>query len=60
MQIPDQEKHIVDALSIGGVISTVAGWLPDIAALLSIIWALIRIYETDTVQKWLGNKNGHD
>jgi hypothetical protein len=59
MQLPDQEKHIVDILSIGGVISTVVGWLPDIAAFLSIVWAVIRIYETDTVQKWL-NKNGHD
>jgi len=52
----EQAKHLIDALSIGGVISTVVGWLPDIAAFLSIVWAVIRIYETDTVQKWIGKK----
>ena len=46
-------KHVVDAISIGGILATLAGWLPAIAALLSIVWTLIRIYETKTVQKWL-------
>lgn len=50
----DQSKHVVDAISIGGVVATIAGYLPAIAAILSIVWTLIRIYETQTVQKWLG------
>jgi FtsH-binding integral membrane protein len=31
-----------------------AGLLPAIAALFTIIWTGIRIYETNTVQRWLG------
>jgi hypothetical protein len=43
-------KHVVDAASIFTVIGTLANWLPSIAALFSIIWSVIRIYETKTVQ----------
>lgn len=46
-------KHVVDALSIGTVVATLAGILPSIAAIFTIIWTGIRIYETDTVQKLL-------
>ena len=28
--------------------------LPAVAALFTIIWTAIRIYETDTVQGWFG------
>jgi cadmium resistance protein CadD (predicted permease) len=47
-------KHVVDAASIGIVASTIMQWLPAIAAIVSIIWGLIRIYETKTVQRLLG------
>lgn len=50
----DQTKHILDALSIGAAFATLIGWLPSIAALLSIVWSLIRIWESKTVQGWLG------
>jgi len=46
-------KHVIDALSILTVIGTLVNMLPSIAALISIIWSVIRIYETKTVQKWL-------
>lgn len=49
----DHLKHVVDAASIGAVIATLAGWLPQIAALASLVWTVIRIYETDTVQGWI-------
>lgn len=47
-------KHVVDALSVGTVIASLAGVVPSIAALFTIIWTGIRIYETETVQKALG------
>lgn len=47
-------KHLFDGLSVGTVLATLAGWLPAIAAALSIVWTLIRIFETKTVQRWLG------
>lgn len=41
----EQAKHTVDALSVGTVLLSLSQWLPPIAALISIIWGLIRIYE---------------
>lgn len=49
-------KHGLDLAAIGTVVATVAGWLPSIAAGLSIVWTLIRIYETTTVQRLLGRE----
>lgn len=40
-------------MSVGTVIGTLAGFLPSIAALITILWTGIRIYESDTVQKLL-------
>ena len=49
-------KNVVDAVSIGTVVATLAGILPSIAAIFTICWTGIRIYETETVQKLLGKK----
>ena len=46
-------KNMADAASVTTIIATFVGWLPHIAALLSIIWMAIRIWETDTVQKMI-------
>jgi hypothetical protein len=50
-------KHVIDALSILTVIGTLVDMLPSIAALISIVWSGIRIYETKTVQGWLGKNS---
>jgi hypothetical protein len=47
-------KHVTDAVSVLTVIGTLAQILPAIAALFTIIWTGFRIYETPTVQGWLG------
>ena len=49
-------KNIADALSILTVIGTLIDMLPSLAALISIVWSVIRIYETQTVQRWLGKE----
>lgn len=48
--LPDAVKAPGDVVSYGIAVGTVAQILPGVAALLSILWTLIRIYETDTVQ----------
>jgi hypothetical protein len=55
MSLPAQEqlKVVGDALSVSAVVATLAGWLPAIAALFTIIWTGIRILETETVKKLL-------
>jgi hypothetical protein len=47
-------KHAVDALSVITVLGTLMETLPAIAALFTIIWTSIRIWETKTVQKFIG------
>ena len=47
-------KQIADAGSIGITLGTIVGVLPTLSALLAVVWMLIRIYETDTVQRLLG------
>lgn len=49
-------KHVVDALSLVTVVGTLVQLLPAIAALFTIVWTAIRIYETDTVQRWIGKE----
>jgi hypothetical protein len=53
-ELTESTKHIIDALSIVTVIGTLADMLPSIAALFTIIWTGIRIWETDTVKRWTG------
>jgi hypothetical protein len=50
--ISENTKHAADALSIMTVVATLAEWLPAVAALASLIWSVIRIWETKTVQSW--------
>ena len=49
-------KHAIDALSFFTVLGTIVNILPAVAAVFTIIWTAIRIYETKTVQGWLGKK----
>lgn len=53
-EINEHTKHVIDWTSIGIALGTLVQVLPSIAAALSIVWTLIRIYETKTVQRWLG------
>ena len=53
----ENTKHLVDTASIATVVGTLAGILPAIAALFTIIWTSIRIYESDTVQKLIKKYN---
>jgi hypothetical protein len=49
-------KHVVDALSIITVVGTLVEMLPSVAAIFTIVWTGIRIWETETVQNLFGRK----
>lgn len=49
-------KHMIDVLSVVTVLGTLADMLPSIAALFTIVWTGIRIWETDTVRGWTDRK----
>lgn len=43
-------KTMVDAASVATMLGTLGSILPPLAALFTIVWTGIRIYETETVQ----------
>ena len=49
-------KTVIDGLSVVTVVGTLVDMLPAFAALFTIIWTGIRIWETDTVQNLLGRE----
>ena len=52
----DTMKHCADVASFAIVVATIAEWLPAVAAVLTIIWTAIRIWETRTVQRLVGRE----
>lgn len=58
MSMSEPAKTVVDVLSVSTALATIAAILPPLAALASLIWGCIRIYETRTVQGWLARRRG--
>lgn len=50
-------KTVGDVFSLSVLVSYFVGSLPILSLLLTVIWTGLRIYEMDTVQKWLGKKH---
>lgn len=55
-ELSEATKHVVDAISVFTVLGTLIDMLPSIAALFTIVWTGIRIWETDTVRSLTGRK----
>ena len=53
-------KQAIDAISVFTVVGTLSDLLPPMAALVTIIWTSLRIYESETVQKMIGKKPKND
>ncbi len=53
-------KQVIDGVSIFTMLGTLGSILPPIAALFTIVWTGIRIWETDTVQGLTGRKRRRD
>lgn len=41
------------AISTAAIITSMLGWAPAFGALVAAIWYLIKIYESETVQRWV-------
>jgi hypothetical protein len=48
--LSEPTKHLADASAALVAIGTLANLLPKLAALLTVIWLAIRIWESDTVR----------
>jgi len=55
-----EAKTAIDTVAVSGGVATYLGWLPDVAALLTIVWLGIRIWESDTVQALVGKNDRGD
>lgn len=53
-------KTCMDVVSVCTMLGALVKLLPSIAALLTIVWTGIRIYETRTVQNFLKRKKDDD
>jgi hypothetical protein len=53
-------KQVIDAVSVFTVVGTIGELLPPMAALFTLVWTAIRIYETKTVQRLLGKDSPDD
>jgi len=56
MNLSDSTKTVVDFASVFTVLGTLVDFLPAVAACFTIVWTLIRIWETKTVQKLFRKK----
>jgi len=56
----ESTKTLVDAVSVVTVVGTIGEVLPPLAALFTVVWTIIRIYETKTVQKMMGKDRPDD
>ena len=54
--LSESTKHVIDGLSLVTVLGALVELLPAVAAIFTIVWTAIRIYETNTVQQLLGKK----
>lgn len=54
------DKNTLDWSAMAISIGSLFKFLPAIASLLSVIWLLLRIFESDTVQQALGRQNRKD
>ena len=53
-------KTVGDAVSVFTVVGTLIEMLPSVAALITIVWTSIRIYETDTVKDIISRWKNRD
>ena len=52
----EENKVIIDVVAGTGTFAAWVGMAPDIVAIATGVWVLIRIWETDTVKKMTGRQ----
>ena len=46
------QKDILDSAAIFATVGSMTDILPPVAAIFTIVWTALLIYEMDTVQRW--------
>ena len=50
------DKNVIDWGAVAISLGTLFEYLPAVASLLSVIWLMLRIWESDTVQRMFGRR----
>lgn len=53
-KMPEEQKVLLDVAAGSGTFAAWIGMAPDAVAIVTGIWVIIRIWETETVRKWTG------
>jgi len=56
----NETKDVIDVAAASTALLTLAAWLPPTASILTIVWMVLRIYESDTVQSIVNGTNKKD
>ncbi len=49
-----ETKIALDTAAVGAGFGSWLSWLPDVAALFSVIWLALRIWEMETIKRLTG------
>jgi hypothetical protein len=49
-------KNQLDLASVGLLLATLFSLIPHLTAVVTLVWSLVRLYETATVQNWLARR----
>ena len=52
--MPEEQKVLIDVAAGSGTFAAWIGMAPDAVAVVTGVWVVIRIWETETVRKWTG------
>jgi hypothetical protein len=52
--MPEEQKVLIDVAAGSGTFAAWIGMAPDFVAVLTGVWVVIRIIETETVRKLMG------
>jgi len=56
----EENKVIIDVVAGTGTAAAYMAMVPDVVALFTGVWILIRIYETETVRRIIKRIQGYD
>jgi len=47
----EETKQVIDVTAGGVTLGAYFAWIPEATAVASLVWVLLRIWETETIQK---------
>lgn len=52
----EETKQVIDVTAGGVTLGAYFAWIPEATAVASLVWVLLRIWETETVQKLINKE----